>query len=265
MKRTLFSLLASAAIMATLPTAAADTDDPWYQVDIIVFEHAGAAAEAGLWQGELELAALPTNAIPLRAAPEAVIEDDETLAADSADGLKPEGAEAAFVRLEDDRQQLAPVLNRLLVTPRYVPLFHASWLQPASSAADFAGVRLAGVDEIPETAELSDPSDLLNEPLLKASTQGPFPSSEQPAIDGIVRLSRSRFLHLALDLRYRRSDTRSEGRLFSIFDRETEQESLYRLTQSRRVRSGELHYFDHPRFGAIVLLTPYTPAATTPQ
>jgi hypothetical protein len=28
------------------------------------------------------------------------------------------------------------------------------------------------------------------------------------------------------------------------------------LQEQRRLRSGELHYFDHPRFGLIVLVTP---------
>ncbi|MGB5299133.1 MAG: CsiV family protein, partial [Thiogranum sp.] len=32
-----------------------------------------------------------------------------------------------------------------------------------------------------------------------------------------------------------------------------------RLRQQRRMRSKELHYFDHPRFGVIALITPYQP------
>lgn len=72
-----------------------------------------------------------------------------------------------------------------------------------------------------------------------------------------MRLSRSRFLHLALDLRYSPQGAAPAGPLFSIFGREAESAPLYRLAQSRRVRSGELNYFDHPRFGAIVMLTPY--------
>ncbi len=31
----------------------------------------------------------------------------------------------------------------------------------------------------------------------------------------------------------------------------------YPLTQSRRLRSGELHYFDHPLLGVLILITPY--------
>ena len=33
--------------------------------------------------------------------------------------------------------------------------------------------------------------------------------------------------------------------------------SVFRLTQSRRMRSRELHYLDHPMFGVIVQVTPY--------
>jgi hypothetical protein len=33
----------------------------------------------------------------------------------------------------------------------------------------------------------------------------------------------------------------------------------YRMQQSRRMRSGEMHYLDHPFFGLIVKFTRYTP------
>jgi len=40
---------------------------------------------------------------------------------------------------------------------------------------------------------------------------------------------------------------------------------IYVIDQERRMRSGELHYIDHPRFGMLVLVTPYTaPPPPTP-
>ena len=33
--------------------------------------------------------------------------------------------------------------------------------------------------------------------------------------------------------------------------------TLFRLTQTRRMRSGELHYLDHPLFGLLVQVRPY--------
>lgn len=40
------------------------------------------------------------------------------------------------------------------------------------------------------------------------------------------------------------------------YPREQEQPSYLRLDQSRRVRSGELHYLDHPELGVLVRITP---------
>lgn len=59
-------------------------------------------------------------------------------------------------------------------------------------------------------------------------------------IQGTAKVSVSRFLHLNLDLLLRQG-----GR-------------SYRMTASRRMRSSELHYLDHPLFGALVLITPLT-------
>lgn len=63
-------------------------------------------------------------------------------------------------------------------------------------------------------------------------------------ISGQVALSRGRYLHLTLDLSYDAPATA------------TEPAQRYVLRQSRRMRSNERHYIDHPRFGVIALITP---------
>lgn len=68
------------------------------------------------------------------------------------------------------------------------------------------------------------------------------PLSEQTptgAIEGLVRVYSESFLHVDLDLTLHVPGAGS-----------------YRLNDSRRVRSGETHYFDHPRFGVLLRLTP---------
>lgn len=41
---------------------------------------------------------------------------------------------------------------------------------------------------------------------------------------------------------------------------------IYALNQERRMRASELHYIDHPRFGLLVIATPYkAPAPAAPQ
>lgn len=114
-------------------------------------------------------------------------------------------------------------------------------------------------------------------------------------LDGVVQLSVSRYLHLDLDLLYlpedlnvavlddipvatqewteqdRRAREERRRRIVEALARgditlqEAEILALeperrvfegFRLNQYRRLRTGEIHYFDHPVFGAIVTVTP---------
>ena len=65
------------------------------------------------------------------------------------------------------------------------------------------------------------------------------PEGGSDTLAGSIRLIRERYLHLDIDL-----TLSSSG-------------SLYRLDEMRRIRSGELHYFDNPHFGVIARVTPY--------
>jgi hypothetical protein len=65
------------------------------------------------------------------------------------------------------------------------------------------------------------------------------------AISGRVALSRGHYLHLNLDLVYQ---SPSSGQ-------------HYVMRQSRRMRSNEKHYFDHPYFGVIAIVTPHNSGA----
>lgn len=65
-------------------------------------------------------------------------------------------------------------------------------------------------------------------------------------VTGQVALSRGRFLHLTLDLVYEAPATA------------TEPAQRFVLRQTRRMRSNERHYIDHPKFGVIALIAPST-------
>jgi len=60
---------------------------------------------------------------------------------------------------------------------------------------------------------------------------------------GVIRLSLERFLRLELDIKI------DPGTGIS-----------YALDQARRIRSGQVHYFDHPQFGVIALVSRAEPA-----
>jgi len=87
------------------------------------------------------------------------------------------------------------------------------------------------------------------------------PRSDAAWVDGSVSVAVERYLHLSLDLQLHLPAPTGS----SVAGDATEQPQLpeIRLTEQRRMRSRELHYFDNPRFGVIALITPYeAPAAS---
>ncbi|MBT6272763.1 MAG: hypothetical protein HOI95_01360 [Chromatiales bacterium] len=71
-----------------------------------------------------------------------------------------------------------------------------------------------------------------------------FEGSANGTVQGTLLVYLSRYLHLDAHLIYKRSDR--PGATFALRER-------------RRVRSQELHYFDHPLFGMLVRILPYQP------
>lgn len=129
------------------------------------------------------------------------------------------------------------------------------------------------------TDELSAP------PLLPATEEDTKIGPESPELLGTVRLSVARYLHLEADLIYRIPvaqaiakpindlDLWYERPYATLHDPQGPAYSLetwqaiqgFRMFESRRMRSKELHYLDNPFFGMVVLVTPYEPALTKEQ
>lgn len=85
------------------------------------------------------------------------------------------------------------------------------------------------------------PAEWTGEPIpLRLSTlaASPLPFS------GMASLQEERFVHLALDLRMPAVE---------------EDGGEYRIRERRRLLLGEVHYFDHPRFGVVARLFRYRP------
>lgn len=84
---------------------------------------------------------------------------------------------------------------------------------------------------------------------LRGSRSAPaisLPSSLRPlGIEARIRPYRQRFLHFEVDVRWHiaAADT-------------AEPTAFWRLAQSRRMRSGQTHYLDHPVLGVIVRIDP---------
>ncbi|HEX6996447.1 MAG TPA: CsiV family protein [Gammaproteobacteria bacterium] len=150
-----------------------------------------------------------------------------------------------FRLLTDSELELVDVRRRLARS--YTPLVHGGWIQ----------------EGLP--AEQARPFDLA------------YLGADTPS--GTIRLHVSRFLHLTLDLDFRPAAARpaaAEGddartgndalgaeRPTPFGARTTLSEvgvsRTYHLNAERRMRSGEIHYFDHPFFGVIAVVRPYEP------
>jgi hypothetical protein len=138
---------------------------------------------------------------------------------------EPGVADMDWQALPGSGSQLAGVTAALRRSDSYRPLVHLYWRQ---GLVDPARTRAIDI----------------------ASLAGTLDSGAVPRVEGTLRLSVARYLHLETDIRL------VDGEAGQFMD---EALPSYRMRQSRRMRSGELHYLDHPRFGLIALITPHTP------
>ena len=121
--------------------------------------------------------------------------------------------------------RLDGVLGALRRGGKYRPLLHASWLQPESG-------RVRGV--------------FVSAPAAAATPDLAAPDLER--VMGSVRLRVTRFLHVDLNLAYW-PGAAPPGMAEAGGP---EQADHVRLQESRKIKLNEVHYFDHPLFGALL-------------
>jgi len=141
------------------------------------------------------------------------------------------GTPHAFRLVNRSELSLVPVWNRLKGSSRYRPFLHAGWRLPGvpRSAARPAHVGAHLGNGRADASEVD--------------------GAERPAVHGTVTVSLGRFLELAVDLLYHRPSSDETASLGAAPAR-------FRLVSERRMRSGELHYIDHPLFGVLIRIAP---------
>jgi peptidoglycan-binding protein CsiV len=129
-----------------------------------------------------------------------------------------------------NNESLISAAQRLNRSPRYRVHYHQAWQQPI---------------------------------LEKATAQAVAVQSEDALLDGHIRLYKATYLHAQLDLWL----MESIGLANSWSDASPEGIDISaprnpNLNESRRIRSKKLYFFDHPKLGALLQLTPIdTPAS----
>lgn len=134
-----------------------------------------------------------------------------------------------------NERKLSDIARKLNTSPAYRVLFHTTWKQAAVDSSAAKGVRLS------------------NERKLTGDNANPVYE-----VEGIANLSAGRFLHLNLNLVFSKLMQESLNPSPSMNGATQPPESLrrFQLKESRRVKSKELHFFDHPLFGVIAYVTP---------
>ena len=154
---------------------------------------------------------------------------------------------AVVTWLPKSQFRLTAQRNALARSAPYRPIAHLAWRQAVPGRRQAKALELPGGQHNPDRAY----------------------------VDGLVRVAVERYLHLDLDLRLHLPDSaiqvapQDNQAVPEDYQDQTASQDFgvpdIRLRQQRRMRSKELHYFDHPRFGVIALITPYEPVEVPPE
>ncbi|OOZ42049.1 hypothetical protein BOW53_01565 [Solemya pervernicosa gill symbiont] len=229
---TLLSLL-------SLRCAFAEEEEPrWYQIEVILFEQTSAGRGVGevfpINPGMPDI----TRALPMLEA--------ETVEFG-------EGGQLPYQQVADDSLLLIKKRDSLGRSQGFRPLLHTAWTQPVLAASEAQPVRLISPTE-----------------------------DQNNRIVGTLRVTLSRYLHVESDLLYivggkeegavgefgakplvmESAPIESDYSTLEANESDYAAEAIvlsgerFRMKQKRRLRSKELHYFDHPRFGMLIQITP---------
>jgi hypothetical protein len=149
------------------------------------------------------------------------LEGGELWTQDRTQPLGPEAAGALTVGAALPESNLTPAAAALEVDGRHRILTHKRWLQSADAKSTTKLMRINN-----GTGEL----------------------------DGTFRFYLSRFLHIEVNLAFREL---GEPTLYGALESVPGQ--IYRIVEQRRIKSKDVHYFDNPKFGALVRVAPITP------
>lgn len=287
-------------VLAALPVAAQEQQPgPWYEVEIILFEHLDPAAlDAERWppeiaepnlDGSIELLRTPLAGEEPAQEPTADAGTSRPMPVSEAEIAQQSSAEppAPYLILPPEQYRLNEAYQKLADSDDYLPYVHVAWRQiiPPRETPDriFIHDRLnAPLEEKLNAAALPDlgpetPSaaDMFIEQPLEFSPPA-------HTLSGVISIGVGRYLHVDADLLLHKPQPDKPGEdgaaaadnrmgldtpppfadeLTPVAAMETKQPTpeFFRIQGNLRMRSGEVHYLDHPLVGMLVLFTPYTP------
>ncbi len=132
-------------------------------------------------------------------------------------------------------------LNLRATQGRLRPIIHLAWRQPLLSGDESTPIYIRSGDRDEKPAAVGE--------------------ENLPELEGTVRVTGKRYLHVNLDLLLRQltpPDLTTEVQSDDVGPTDfAPYYHTYRMVDHRRMRSDRLHYIDHPMLGVLILATPY--------
>ncbi|MCZ6911631.1 MAG: CsiV family protein [Proteobacteria bacterium] len=146
-------------------------------------------------------------------------------AADLEDGEEPEPGRELQIIEDEEQWQLADVIERLNDSRDFQLLTYQVWQQDGILFDETEPFVLQSVDD------------------------------DAGKLEGAATLSLSRFLHLLVEIDWLPPGKNERYSLYPGFAGLITKPTPYSIRESRLVRGGAIHYFDHPHFGVVALIT----------
>jgi len=220
----------AAAQTAPAPEA---TEYPRYTVEVIIFEY---AEEVSVGTEQFLPAEPPLPAADVPVAGELVFGDTPAEAA--AEEQEQDPAVPEFVLHTEDELTMSDIAARLERLDVYRPVMHFAWTQATRPEDETQPIELQALSEPPE------------------------------GLDGSFTLYLSRYLHLVVDLSLEQRTGLTEpfaidqpvtvfrdDRGGATYDEVQPGPVRFRINEDRIFKSGDLRYFDHPKFGVLAKIT----------
>lgn len=246
----------------------------WYDVEVILFAQTNQNyRDSESW--------------PIDYTPPDMVNAKELLPQDKAkrDPARP----TAFRLLDVDELKLDADVARINKAEDLQLLTHFGWRQPGLPQQGALAIRLdkALLDRI---QAMNEAAALDKKQPAELERTDEITATEKPQLEGTLRLILSRYLHIETDLLLKEpldeqpmyNDAQqanivlfsepampasaapgqsAKPDLFAMAEENAAQAPyrVYFMHQSRRMRSNELHYLDHPLFGMLIKVTPFQP------
>lgn len=229
----------------------------WYQIELIVFENLYPDIDGELWYQMPELVGLDDAVVLKKMNEIESLSSGEEVASEN-----PEFMLHPYTILPDNNYRMNGIYRVLRLSREYRPLYHVTWQQPGFDGSKAIPVHIQSEDAS-NLHELTIPAELVTEPM-----PVDFYEPVELVLDGTLRIRSNLYLYIDLDMVLFREppllNIMEEGELELAKNpmeqyRELNPVEYIRLTETRRIKLNELHYFDHPMFGVILQVSRYEP------